>query len=178
MEKSEQSTEIPLSWERILHMLVLGAAYTIAETILIALIIGQILFRVVSKEANEPIRRLSKQLSGYLYEIMLYLSFNSDQKPFSLSILGRSVRRPENPQPLAQPSISYYSVRSATSPDGFRGVGPVQPVHRSVAANEISAGRCRPEYCANDGSRPAREHRTELPFGRWIRRNVAPFDTE
>ena len=82
MEKSEQSTEIPLSWERILHMLVLGAAYTIAETILIALIIGQILFRVVGKEANEPIRRLSKQLSGYLYEIMLYLSFNSDQKPF------------------------------------------------------------------------------------------------
>ena len=57
MEKSEQSTEIPLSWERILHMLVLGAAYTIAETILIALIIGQILFRVVGKEANEPIRR-------------------------------------------------------------------------------------------------------------------------
>ena len=39
-------------------------------------------------------------------------------KAFSLSILGRSVRRPENPQPLAQPSISYYSVRSATSPDG------------------------------------------------------------
>ncbi|MEZ5587352.1 MAG: DUF4389 domain-containing protein [Sedimenticolaceae bacterium] len=82
MEKSEQSTEIPLSWERILHMLVLGAAYTIAETVLIALIIGQILFRVVSKEANEPIRRLGKQLSGYLYEIMLFMSFNSDRKPF------------------------------------------------------------------------------------------------
>ena len=54
MEESEQSTEIPLSWERILHMLVLGAAYTIAEIILIVLIIGQILFRVMSKESSQP----------------------------------------------------------------------------------------------------------------------------
>lgn len=82
MEKSEQSTQIPLSWERILHMLVLTMAYAIAETVLIALIIGQILFRVVSKEANEPMLRLGKHISGYLYEILLYLSFNSDEKPF------------------------------------------------------------------------------------------------
>ena len=45
-------------------MLVLGAAYTIAETILIALIIGQILFRVVSKEANEPIPPLEQTAVG------------------------------------------------------------------------------------------------------------------
>jgi hypothetical protein len=81
MNESEKSTRIPLSWERILHMLVLAVAYAIAETVLIALIIGQILFRVVSKEANEPMRRLGKQISGYLYEILLYLSFNSDDNP-------------------------------------------------------------------------------------------------
>lgn len=82
MDKSEQSTKIPLSWERILHMLVLAVAYAIAETVLIALIFGQILFRVVTREANEPMRRRGKQLSDYLYEILLFVSFNSDEKPF------------------------------------------------------------------------------------------------
>lgn len=93
MNKSEQSTKIPLSWERIFHMLVLTMAYAIAETVLIALIIGQILFRVASKEANEPMRRLGKQLSDYLYQILLYLSFNSEEKLFPFQAWAASRER-------------------------------------------------------------------------------------
>ncbi len=82
MNVSEQSTKTHLSWERILHMLVLTMAYAIAEAVLIGLITGQILFRMVSKEVNQPMCRLSKHLSDYLYQILLYLSFNSEEKPF------------------------------------------------------------------------------------------------
>lgn len=93
MNESEQSTRIPLSWERILHMLVLAVTYAIAETVLIALINGQILFRVVSTEANEPMRRLGKQISDYLYKILLYLSFNSDERPFPYRAWAASPER-------------------------------------------------------------------------------------
>ncbi len=93
MNRSEQSPKIPLSWERILHILVLTLTYAIAETVLIALIIGQILFRVASKEANEPMRRLGKQLSDYLYHILLYLSFNSEEKPFPFQAWAASRER-------------------------------------------------------------------------------------
>lgn len=93
MEKSEQPVQIPLSWERILNMLVLSVAYAVAETVLIALIVGQILFRVVSKQPNEPMRRLGKQLSGYLYQILLYLSFNSEEKPFPFQAWAASTER-------------------------------------------------------------------------------------
>jgi len=93
MDKSEQSTSIPLSWERIINMLVLAVAYTIAETVLIALIIGQILFRVVSKQPNEPMCRLGKQLSDYLYQTLLYLSFNSEEKPFPFQTWSASRER-------------------------------------------------------------------------------------
>lgn len=88
MDKPEQSTTIPLSWERVLNMLLLAVAYTIAETVLIALIVGQILFRVVSKKPNEPMRRLGRQLSDYLYQVLLYLSFNSEEKPFPFQAWG------------------------------------------------------------------------------------------
>lgn len=93
MDKSEQSTQIPLSWERILNMLVLSVAYAVAETVLIALIVGQILFRLVSRQPNEPMRHLGKQLSGYLYQILLYLSFNSEEKPFPFQAWAASRER-------------------------------------------------------------------------------------
>ena len=93
MDKSEQPTHIPLGWERILNMLVLAVACTIAGTVLIALIVGQILFRVVSKQPNEPIRRLSRQLSDYLYQILLYLSFDNEEKPFPFQAWAVSQER-------------------------------------------------------------------------------------
>ena len=47
-------------------MLVLAVAYALAEIVLMALIIGQILFRVASEKANKPMPHLGTQLSGYL----------------------------------------------------------------------------------------------------------------
>ncbi len=93
MDKSEQPAQTPLSWERILNMLVLSVAYAVAETVLIVLIVGQILFRLVSKQPNEPMRRLGKQLSDYLYQILLYLSFNSEERPFPFQTWAASRER-------------------------------------------------------------------------------------
>ncbi len=67
---------------RILSMLVLGLAYSLAETVLIVLVIGQVLVRLVTGAGSEPLRRVGRQLADYLYRIFLYLTFNSDYRPF------------------------------------------------------------------------------------------------
>ncbi|MBA1446036.1 MAG: DUF4389 domain-containing protein [Gammaproteobacteria bacterium] len=41
------------TWKRIISMLVLGFAYGVAETVLIALVIAQVVFRLVSGNTNE-----------------------------------------------------------------------------------------------------------------------------
>ncbi len=70
------------AWKRIVSMLILGLAYSIAETLLVILVIAQVLFRLVNGNGNEPLQALGKQLADYLYRILLFLTFNSDYRPF------------------------------------------------------------------------------------------------
>ena len=67
---------------RILSMLVLGFAYSLAETVLFVLVIGQVLVRLITGEGSGPLQRAGRQLADYLYRILLYLTFNSDYRPF------------------------------------------------------------------------------------------------
>jgi len=69
-------------WKRILSMLVLGIAYSLAETVLIVLVIGQVLYRLVGGDSSEPLRAMGKSLAVYLYQIFLFLTFNSEYRPF------------------------------------------------------------------------------------------------
>jgi len=69
-------------WKRILSMLVLGIAYSLAETVLIILVVGQVLYRLISGDSSDPLRAMGKSLADYLYQIFLFLTFNSEYRPF------------------------------------------------------------------------------------------------
>jgi len=69
-------------WKRVLSMLVLAIAYSLAETVLFVLVVAQVLFRLVGGGDNEPLRAMGRSLSGYLYRILLFLTFNSEYRPF------------------------------------------------------------------------------------------------
>lgn len=77
-------------WGRIISMLVLGFAYTVAQTLLIALVIGQVLFRILGKTKNEPLKKMGRQVSDYLYHVLLFLTFNSEHRPFPYHELGEN----------------------------------------------------------------------------------------
>lgn len=69
-------------WSRIVSMLVLGFAYAVAEAVLIAIVIGQVLFGIFSRRQNEPLKRMGQQVSDYIYQILVFLTFNSVHRPF------------------------------------------------------------------------------------------------
>lgn len=75
-------------WGRIVSMLVLGFAFTVAQSLLVALVIGQVLFRVLGKTQNEPLKRVGRQVSDYIYHVLLFLTFNSEYRPFPYHGLG------------------------------------------------------------------------------------------
>jgi hypothetical protein len=67
---------------RLVSMLVLAISFSVAESVLIALVVGQILFALFAKEQNDSLKKMAKQVINYMYETLSYLTFNSEERPF------------------------------------------------------------------------------------------------
>lgn len=67
---------------RLISMLVLAISLGVAGSVLIALIIGQTIFGIFTKEPNDSMKALAKQLTDYVYKTLQYLSFNSEERHF------------------------------------------------------------------------------------------------
>ncbi len=72
----------PDTWRRLAFMAGFVFAYGVAQSVLAAVIVGQGLFLLLGGAPNERLRALGGALARYLYQILLYLSFNSEQRPF------------------------------------------------------------------------------------------------
>lgn len=67
---------------RLISMLVLAISFSIAESVLIALVVGQVLFGLFAKQQNDSLKKLASQIVVYMYETLNYLTFNSEERPF------------------------------------------------------------------------------------------------
>lgn len=72
-------------WKRILFMLLFALLYQLAELVLAAVAVIQVLFRLISGETNPRLRDLGHQVSRYVYAIWMYLTFNTEHRPFPFS---------------------------------------------------------------------------------------------
>ena len=81
-ENTNKSTTTNPIWKRLISMLILGFAYGVAEVVFVALVIVQVLFGLFRVNQNEPLKKMGKQISDYMYEILIFLTFNSEHRPF------------------------------------------------------------------------------------------------
>lgn len=84
-------------WGRIVSMLVLGFAYAVAEMVLVALVVGQVLFAIFGRQQNAPLKSMGQQVADYIYQIMIFLTFNTEYRPFPFHGWG------EKSDPAAMP---------------------------------------------------------------------------
>jgi hypothetical protein len=70
------------TWKRILYMLLFALAYSVAEFVLITVAVVQVLFKLITGDTNENLTVLGKQTALYIYDVMLFLTFNTEKKPF------------------------------------------------------------------------------------------------
>jgi len=73
------------TWGRGLFMLLFAMIQWIAKIVLVFSVIIQFGFVLILGEKNTRILFFSKELSKFLYEIFLFLTFNSETKPFPFS---------------------------------------------------------------------------------------------
>jgi len=70
------------TWLRILFVALFWVVFNLTQFVLLAIAIGQCLFKLFTGNPNLPLMKLGKNVSQYVSEILAYVTFNSDKRPF------------------------------------------------------------------------------------------------
>lgn len=94
-------------WQRGLFMLLFALIYSVAEVVIAAVVIFQFIGMLILARTNEQLLRLGQSLSTYIYEILLFLTFKSETKPYPFD------KWPKGPPVADEPKVK--SVKKTAS---------------------------------------------------------------
>ena len=73
-------------WLRLLYMLLFAFLYSVAEFVIFAVVVYQFLHVLLTGgDKDERIANLGSQLSVYVYQILQFQTFNTEDKPFPMA---------------------------------------------------------------------------------------------
>ena len=78
----EKNIKEKSTWLRLVFMLLLGLAWSIAVVVLTAVVVLNFLYVLIGGETNARLTRFGHQLGTYLYRIVEFQTFNSEVRPF------------------------------------------------------------------------------------------------
>ena len=81
-EPITENVEDKSIWKRILYMLLFLFAYGAAEFVMGIVVLIQLLITLVKGSTNNRLVVFGKQVALYIYDVMLFLTFNTDEMPF------------------------------------------------------------------------------------------------
>lgn len=84
-ETIKQNLKQSATWLRALYMFLFFIVYWVAEIIIAVVICFQFLSVLITGTRNEKLLGLGQSLSTFIYQIMLYLTFNSEQRPYPIA---------------------------------------------------------------------------------------------
>lgn len=70
------------TWTRGLYILLFIVIYNIAEIVLYGVVVLQFLFTLFAGALNTQLQVLGKNLSTFIYQVFMYITYNSDDKPY------------------------------------------------------------------------------------------------
>jgi hypothetical protein len=73
------------TWIRGFFMLIYAFLYGVARIVITAVVLFQFGAMLLTGQVNERLLRFGQSLSLYTYQIIRYLTYNSEEKPFPLS---------------------------------------------------------------------------------------------
>ncbi len=86
MQKIENGNQVPESiWLRGLYMLLFGLLYSVAEVVLWTVVLVQFIYRIFNDETQPRLLGLGASVAQYIYQVLRFLSFNTEVMPFPFS---------------------------------------------------------------------------------------------
>ncbi len=70
------------TWLRLLYVILFAAIYTVSEFVLAAVVIVQFGFVLIAGKRNDNLLQFGGRLSRYMYDLLLYFTFRTDNRPF------------------------------------------------------------------------------------------------
>ena len=70
------------TWLRLVFMVIYYVIISLASLVGCVVVALGFLWVLVTGEVNRQLKQVGQSLAGYIYEIVRYLTFNTDQKPF------------------------------------------------------------------------------------------------
>jgi hypothetical protein len=70
------------TWLRGLYMLLFAVFYSVAEIVITVIVLFQFLLALFTGRTNERLLKLGQSLGTYIYQILQFLTFNSDYHPY------------------------------------------------------------------------------------------------
>jgi len=84
-EEIKQRFEKHETWQRVLYMLFFIFIYGFSKFIIIGVMLFQFVTIISTGNINEQLLKFSQNLSTYLYQITIFLTYNSELHPFPFS---------------------------------------------------------------------------------------------
>ncbi len=69
-------------WLRLVFMIVMGVAYSVAEIVTLVVIVFQFLTSLFTGKPNDRLNRFGRNLARYFQQITVYMTFATEEKPF------------------------------------------------------------------------------------------------
>ena len=83
MENNVRSRD---TWIRLLYMLLFGFFYALSRVVTVVVVVVQFFQVLLGGETNENLKSFGRSLAIYAYQVVSYLTFNTETKPYPLEL--------------------------------------------------------------------------------------------
>ena len=83
--KLEENLKRGSTWLRLLFMLLFLFLWGVSRLVTAAVVVVQFLWVLITAETNEQLLKFGQGLASYSYQIVMYLTFNTEERPFPFS---------------------------------------------------------------------------------------------
>ncbi len=80
--KLETNIRSKATWLRLLFMALYGVIISLTGMVGIVIVVFGFFWVLFTGEVNRELRQIGQSIGAYMYEIIRYLTFNTDDKPF------------------------------------------------------------------------------------------------
>tara|TARA_R100001377_G_scaffold71657_1_gene47305 strand:- start:728 stop:1225 length:498 start_codon:yes stop_codon:yes gene_type:complete len=152
----------PSQWLRIAYMIALAVALYVASVVLTLLTIAQAVFSLLTGKDNLNLRALGKDLGTYVHQILEFLTYNSELKPFPFSPYPGaeevSIVEPA-PAPTPAPEKSVEPNKAAPKKAAPKKAAPKKeeakkPASKATATRKTAAKKAAKSSVRDDDSKP------------------------
>ncbi|MDQ6961517.1 MAG: DUF4389 domain-containing protein [Mariprofundaceae bacterium] len=72
-------------WYKVAWIILFMVAYSVVKVVLFAIVVVQIIYTLIFSEQQQRLRCFAAQLALYIYQLVQFVTYNQEEKPFPFS---------------------------------------------------------------------------------------------